>query len=148
MRAVLTVSAIPILMLLGACGANVAARLRFAHSEGAFRCKLRPAGRRWPLRSTYARWVHSVLLVQRGLFVPRTVSIGVRIPEDMVEEVSKRDVRGLGQWPVLLVLQLDDGPVLDVAAPAAARTRLVGPFLAAAIPGLPQSPPERPHRGR
>jgi hypothetical protein len=35
------------------------------------------------------------------------------------------------------------GRQVEVAAPADARTRLVGPFFAAAIPGLPSGPRDR-----
>ncbi len=55
---------------------------------------------------------------------------------------------GWGATSLCLVLRLDDGRLLEVAAAARDRTQLVGPFLAVAIPGLPVGPRERKHLGR
>jgi hypothetical protein len=123
----------------------VAASLRFPADAAAFRCKLRPApvgGRPdpWPRRRCRATWVHDVLLVRRGVLPARLVTLPVRTPEDPVRTTLEREVRGLGTGPVAVVLRLDDGRLVEVAVPRHARTYLVGPFLAAAVPGLPRRP--------
>jgi hypothetical protein len=57
-------------------------------------------------------------------------------------------VRGLGSDPQVLGLRLDGGSVVELAIAAEARVAAVGPFLAAAIPGLPAAPADRPPRRR
>ena len=130
-------------------------RRHFAHSADAFACKVRsPRGdavvprKRWPVRRVRAIWVHDVLVVRRGLLVPRTTVLAVRLPDDVVREARQREVRGLGRRPLVIRLRLDDGLLVDVAAAGENRTLLVGPFLAAAVIGLPRGPSERPNLGR
>jgi len=118
-------------------------RRRFARYHGeSFPCRMR-----WPNRGTRrkrqlwlpgrarARWIHSVLLVQRGRLVPTTLTLPVRLPEDAIREASL-DVRRLGQRPVTIRLWLDDGSLVEIAARNRDRTLLAGPFLAAAVVSL------------
>jgi hypothetical protein len=142
----LVVLGVLILLSLGSITAGVRDRFCFARAEGAFRCKVRtPFGRlpglqrRWRRGWTHARWTHDVLLVQRGLVRQRVVAIPVRAPGDAIRTMFADEVKGLGGDPVVLVLELDDGPLIEVAAPRPSRTLLAGPFLAAAIPGLPNA---------
>lgn len=143
-----------VLVLVGAtvsawCG------LRFTQSDQTFTCKLRSqhvstfgGGRRWPWRCSEARWVHDVLVVQRGLLFPRVLIIPARIPEDTIQDADRDRILGLGIRPIAVSLRLDDGRLVEVAAARTDRTLLAGPFLAAAIPGLPQAPADRPKHGR
>jgi hypothetical protein len=71
------------------------------------------------------------------------LALPARIPDDVLHPLPIGEVRGLGSDPRLLPLQLDDGRVIEVAVPATARPLVVGPFLAAAIPGLPAAQAER-----
>lgn len=126
-------------------------RRRFAAAEGVFRCKVRARGIRlgglaagWSRRATRARWQHDVLLVHRGLLFPRTVPLAVRKVEGAVRNARYREVGRLDAAPLLITLRLDDGMSVEVAAPAADRAALAGPYLAAAIPGLPPARTERP----
>lgn len=146
----------PLAMLLGMVSACLGARIRFARTsdagEPAFRCKVRYPGYldepllRWPARRTRARWRHDVLLVQRGLFVPRTAALAVHAPHRHIRRTCRLEVRGLGPDPMVYTLELDDRRTVEVAAGSADLTALAGPFLAAAIPGLPHPPREpRPH---
>jgi len=135
---------------LGAVLVAVPGRRRFARTDGAFRCRIRmqyerlsATGPRWCRGSAYAIWVHDVLVVQYGLLLPRTVAVHVRPRQEEIRTVSRREVRRLGAEPVLVRLELDDGRRVDVAARANQRMSLVGPFLAAALPGLPEAPTER-----
>jgi hypothetical protein len=71
----------------------------------------------------------------------------VRLPEESVREVPRRTPGRLGPGPVRLRLRLDDDQVVEVAVAGTDRSRLVGPFLAAALPGMPAGPREpRRHR--
>jgi hypothetical protein len=151
----------PILLaVLSACVAFLAGgivvgwreRAAFGRTDGAFFCKLRAANgspwitgvpARWTRRRSRAVWVHDVLVVHGGLFRPRTLAVPARIPEEPIRYVSDKSIRGLGDTPLVLRLRLDDGDLIDIAANDAHRTLLVGPFLAAAIPGLPRAPTQR-----
>jgi|SRR5215207_3583173 len=140
---------IPVLLLLGSIMTGAWSRFRFARTEGAFRCKVRaPYGRvpgvrrRWHAGWTHALWTHDVLLVERGFVRQRTMAIPVSATGDVVRTMFAGEVRGLGRDPVVLVLELDEDLLVEVAAPRPSRTLLAGPFLAAAIPGLPESPAE------
>jgi hypothetical protein len=142
-------------LLFGAVLVGGWVRWRFGRAPGAFRCKFRAPGRpvagftpRWDRRRTNAAWVHDVLLAQRGLFWPRVVALPVRIPEDSIRHLPAEDVRGLGSAPQVLGLRLDDGQLVEVATASAAHSVVVGPFIAAAMTGLPTAPSERRRRGR
>jgi hypothetical protein len=145
---------IPLGVLLGMLGANLGARLCFARAPSTFRCKLRLPGdpdqplAPWRWHRTRARWIHDVLLVQRGLLLPRTATLCARGPDRAVRRTSPIEVNRLGADPMVLTLTLDDSRVLEIAARAADVTTLAGPFLTAAIPGLPPAPTEPRPYGR
>jgi hypothetical protein len=144
-------------VLLGGIGTGLRTRSRFARTAGAFRCRLRMSdaakaplrppgiGARWGRRRS-AVWVHDVLLVQHGLFGQHLTAVPVRIPEDAIRPVPHEVPRRLGPNPQALRLRLDDGPVVEIATTSDSRSLIAGPFLAAAIPGLPTAPADRPPR--
>jgi hypothetical protein len=115
-------------------------RRELLRTSTAFRCRLRlvsgwlpPLRRTWRGRRCWATWVHDVLLVRRGVSPRTTTAYAVRFPEGSVEAASAKEVRGLGPQPLRLRLRLDDGAVLELAAPGEAMTPLVGPFVVAAM---------------
>jgi hypothetical protein len=125
---------------------SVVSRVRFARLPESFRCRLSAAASlrrgetRWRRHRTRARWVNDVLLIQDG-----ALRTGVRVlpawipPGASVRTVLPDDVRRLGRHPVALRLMTGEGPV-DLAVAESSRLLLVGPFLTAAIPGLPRAP--------
>jgi len=143
------------LLVVGACAVTAAgtlavlsvlSRLRFRRLPGAFRCRLGPpAGWRhrsvWRLRRTRAVWVHDVLVIQSGSLrlgmtaLCPTISRGAS-----VEALAPSEVRGLGLHAVALALTAEDGKRIVVATSVLDRTALVGPFLTAAVAGLPRAP--------
>ena len=129
--------------------ARVSARRRFVQGPEAFRCRLRApdggvAGLRtgWRRASAHAQWVHDVLLVRRGPLGGRTLVLPVRRPAEQIRLATAGEVRELGPEPLVLGLTLDGGETVEVAVPVGARAQVVGPFLAAAIPGLPEAQAE------
>jgi hypothetical protein len=145
--------------LLGVAAVGLSIRRRFGRTPGAFPCKLRvlraDGGRpEWPLRgfgSHWRRrragvWVHDVLVVRCGLFGQHAAALPVRIPEDTVRHASPAELRGLGPSPQVVGLRLDGGVLVELATACQTRSLAVGPFLAAAIPGLPPAPTDRPPR--
>lgn len=151
--AALVVLAVLVLASLSIVAAWTAS-FRFSSSAPSFRCKIRPIAPgdhgdlRWPVRRCRASWVHDVLLVRQGVLLVRLTALPARVPDEALRDTRSREVGGLGDHPLALILRLDDGRLVEVAAGSADRTRLVGPFLAAAIPGLSRGPRERPNLGR
>jgi len=136
--------------LIGSAGTlavlSGSSRRRFGRLPGAFRCRLGPpAGWRhrsvWRLRRTRAVWLHDVLVIQSGFLrlgmttVLPTISRGA-----CVEALAPTEVRGLGRHAVALALTAQDGRRIVVATSVLDRTALVGPFLTAAVAGLPRAP--------
>jgi len=74
-----------------------------------------------------ARWVHDVLVVHRGGW-----SLGTELlPVSRVHGRLGPTVNVRGRQWVSLRLELDDGSVMDVAAPRDLADELGGPFLTA-----------------
>jgi hypothetical protein len=138
--------------LLGMLAAGIRARVQFVRTEPTFGCKmrvpepLRPSLSKWPRTRCRAAWAHDVLLVQHGLLRTRLVALPATGPDRAIQPTYRTEVAGLGDVPVVLTLRLDDGRTIEVAARGADLLALAGPFLTAAIPGLPVAPPERPRR--
>lgn len=122
-----------------------ACRVRAVNRPGDHRPDHRPA--RWPRRRWRGAWAHDVLLLKRGALLPRVTALTVRMPEDALRDAWPRELRGLGHDPVVVLLRLDDDSLVEVGAAREHRADLVGPFMAAVIPGLPRGRPERPHPG-
>jgi hypothetical protein len=130
-------------------------RARFCPSATTFSCLVRftegrrtPERGRWPRRRWRAAWAHDVLLLQHGRLLPRVTALPVRMPEEALRNAWRGEFTRLGNDPVVVLLRLDDDRLVEVAAEHAHRHDLVGPFLAAAIPGLPRGPREQRNLGR
>jgi len=135
--------ALAVLVLAGAC-VGVAAwtvRRRFRRLPGAFSCRVR-RGRSARLRwhRTRARWLHDVLVLQSGPLRLWLTPLALQIaPRAVVHPVTDAAVRGLGERPWALLFRGDDGLSVEVAVAAKDRTTLVGPYLTAALKGLPSA---------
>ena len=60
-----------------------------------------------------------------------------------MQALEPGEVRGLGRHPVALRFTAHDGGEVEVAAAQQDAGLLVGPFLTAAMSGLPRAPRER-----
>jgi hypothetical protein len=141
------VSAVLTLALL-----TVWARVHYARRLPSFRCRIGPPpaggrrrrGARWCLRRSWATWVDDVLLVRSGALRLWLTPLPVSVARDVtVQALRPGEVRGLGRRPVALRLTLRDDGELEIAVAAESAERLVGPFLTAALSGLPDAPRER-----
>jgi hypothetical protein len=151
-------TALVVLAILITTGVSVVAAtvagFRFPSHTATFRCKIRPVAvagarqHRWPRRRSRAAWVHDVLLVRTGPVLVGLRALAVSTPEEPLRDTRPGEVRGLSTRAVALVIRLDDGALVEVATAARHRTQLVGPFFAAAIPGLGHGPRERRNLGR
>jgi hypothetical protein len=127
-------------------------RRRFQDSDAVFRCRLRvlghrsaiwrSLGRHWS-RPMWARWDGDVLVVRRGPVLGRTIPLRTRPLVDGVRNLLFEAPRMCGSRPIGVVLRVGDGSWIEVAAATDDRMKVVGPYLAAAINGLPQAPASR-----
>ena len=125
--------------LVAAALVALRARRRTATLRSAFRCKIAVASRpgaadmRWPRKTSDGVWVHDVLVLFSGVARSHAHPYAVHFAEGAVE-TSPQPVKGLGPWPVVLAMQLDDGRQALLAAERSADGLVVGPFLAALMP--------------
>ena len=137
---VLAALGVPLWMVVGALPAGIWSRRSFKRAPGVFPAKLRvTAGEvpgletSWPRRRVYARWVHDVLLVHRGLALVRNAALGVAQVTGPVRSGEPRSIPGLGSSPVVVALILDSGAEVELAGPSAAREAV----MTASLGGVP-----------
>ena len=99
---VLAALGVPLWLVVGALAAGIWSRRSFKHAPGVFPAKVRvTAGEvpgletSWPRRCVYARWVHDVLLVPRGIALVRNAAFGVAQVTGPVRSGEPRSISGL-----------------------------------------------------
>ena len=124
------VAALTTLCVLTAAGAALVVRHMIGLRRGqmAFRCKIRVRGgwlpgfeTTWPKRITRAMWARDVLIVFGGFGLLRMWPLPVASAQGAVHNLPRSEVSRLGSDPIALIVVLDDGPRLEVAASADAR---------------------------
>jgi len=120
---ILAALGVPLWLIVGMLAGVVWSRRRFKNSIGTFPCKVRTltAGEpppAWPRTKGYAVWVHDVLLVHTGVALARYTPYAVR---DLAETRDDAAVRFGDAAAATVVLRLDDGTMIEVAAPADQR---------------------------
>jgi hypothetical protein len=130
-------------LVAGGLAVMLWSRSRFKKQDGVFPTKMRlesgsapGIGKKWPPMSSFALWVHDVLLVHKGLGLMSTSPLGVAAVEASAEGVDPEEVKRLGENPVILRFRLDNGAVLQVAAPGDALELAQGPFSTSEAQGL------------
>jgi len=140
---------VTVLLLVGLAAADAYGRRRFARSGGVFRCRVRASGdppTLWPwLRVRWSRrlpayWIEDVLVVRRGPVLNRSVVLPVRWCDDSTRAATGQKPKRCGDRPLILRLTLVDGCRIAITAGEDARLDLVGPYLSAALRGLPDGP--------
>jgi hypothetical protein len=128
-------------LLIGAFGSVMMIRRHIKATPEVFRCKIRVRSRilprRWPRRSSYARWVHDVLVVRSGLALTRISPLPVRAVPGSVEQQELAALKCFGPKAAILSLRLDDGQTVEVATSATAEILLPGPYLLALVGSTP-----------
>lgn len=132
---ILAALGIPIWLVLGGLATTLVSRRSFKRRAGVFPVKLRVVSGEvatlkdsWPRRPGYARWVHDVLLVQHGLALLRTEALAVAGVTHIGALRDGDDIRGLGDAPVVVTLELDSGASVELAASSDLREVMAGPF--------------------
>lgn len=133
--ALLAILGVPLWLVVGALAASLWSRRQFRNTPGVFRAKVRLTSgtfdglsESWPPVAAYARWVHDVLLVNKGLALVRTQPLPIAAAEGRVEEADPREIKRMGDHPILLQSRLDNGATIQLAAPGEARSLACGPF--------------------
>jgi len=133
--ALLAILGVPIWLVVGALAAAFWNRRQFRNSPGVFSAKVRinsgsfdGLSSSWPIMPAQARWVHDVLLVNKGLALLRTQPLPVATAQERVEEADSQEIKRLGDNPILLQFCLDNGASMQLAAPSEARSLAYGPF--------------------
>jgi hypothetical protein len=140
---ILAALGIPIWLVLGGLTTTFVSRRSFKRRAGVFPVKLRVVSGEvatlkdsWPRRPGYARWVHDVLLVQHGLALLRTEALAVAGVTSTDSPRGDDDIRGLGDAPLVVTLELDGGASVELAASSDDRTTMAGPFGAPTDPSV------------
>jgi hypothetical protein len=133
--ALLAILGVPLWLVVGALAGSLWSRRRFRNSPGVFPAKVRlnsgafdGLSESWPPVAVYARWVHDVLLVNKGLALVRTQPLPIAAAEGRVEQASPQEIKRLGDNPILLQFRLDNGAIIQLAAPGEVRSLACGPF--------------------
>jgi len=126
---------IPIWMVVGALVATLLSRRAFKRAPGVFPAKLRSVSgdvkmlkTTWKRRPAYARWVHDVLLVQHGVALLQTEALPVARAAGATASLGSGEIRGFGEDPIVITLELDTGASVELATPATAGDLVAGPF--------------------
>jgi|SwirhisoilCB3_FD_contig_31_11119310_length_512_multi_3_in_0_out_0_1 hypothetical protein len=123
----------------------LARHVRWVRREpGLFRCKVRVVSgwvpdhsATWSRRVRRALWASDVLILFHGIGFLHVTALPVACAKGDLQSMSRRAVSRLGSHPVALHLVLEEGPRLEVAAPAKDRALLCGPYV------VPQLQPNR-----
>jgi hypothetical protein len=129
---VLAALGVPIWLIVGALGGALWSRRKFRQAPGVFPCKVRihsgsGGPGTWSRTTTYAAWVHDVLLVHVGLALIRIRAFPIAEAAGPISPA--RDVKVKGGDAISIRLHLDDGSIAEVAGPASMRDTLAGPFV-------------------
>jgi hypothetical protein len=146
----ISLSAVALVLLLLSAGVLAYRRSkRFIGAGVCFRCRIRSCGysstgwphlrRRWS-RPMWASWSGDVLLVRRGPVFDRILELPATVTTDGVYRLPAHEAKRCGPRPVAVCLQVRDGSRIEVVTGEQARLDVVGPYLIAAIHGLPQAP--------
>jgi len=104
--AILAILGIPIWLLLGALAGAFASRRHFQRSPGVFALRMREVSaeeQNWGGK-VHARWIHDVLLANKGIAQARTVPMAVESLVSAHEPADTSAIKGLGDQPVSFVI--------------------------------------------
>ncbi len=124
--ALLALLGVPIWLIIGALIAVSVSRRRFQRSEGVFPLRMREASDTKFQKKAHGRWVHDVLIVNKGLALVLTNPYGIQSLRRNQDNAAP--IKGLGDIPLVFDIQTDEGTSLVMAIPAEHRDLGVGPF--------------------
>lgn len=75
-----------------------------------------------------AIWAHDVLIIEKGLLVARNLHFPVAEGVQAPQPADPRQVKHLGDNPVTMQFELDDGTIIEIAVPGENQDLGCGPF--------------------
>jgi hypothetical protein len=132
---------VPVWILLGWLAGGLWHRHEINQLSDLFKTKVRMVSGTYrhtddsfPRMAGHAIWAHDVLILEKGLLIPRTlhfkVDDGVRPPQP----ADPDQVKGLGDKPVTMQYRIDGGGIIEVAAQGEDAEDARGPFFSNATP--------------
>ncbi len=124
--ALLALLGVPIWLVLGALMAAFVSRRSFQKSEGVFPLRIRESSATKFQRKAHARWVHDVLLVNKGLALVRTTAYGIESLR--ILDSPGEPIKGLGDSVAFIGVSIDGGDEAMIAVPLDVRDMAKGTF--------------------
>jgi len=91
--ALLAILGVPIWLVVGGLILTLLNRRRFKKQPDVFRMKFRAEeDSKWPRQAAYARWIHDVLLINKGIGLVPTTAVGIK---EFVESSDSESVKGI-----------------------------------------------------
>jgi hypothetical protein len=132
---------IPLWILVGWLAAGLWHRHETNKLPGLFKTKIRVVsgtyrhtGESFPLIAGRAFWAHDVLIQEEGLLIPRTLHFKAANGVQPPQQADPEQVKGLGDTPVTVQYQVDEGAVIEIAAPGEDAALAQGPFFSNSTP--------------
>jgi hypothetical protein len=114
---------IPLWILIGWLAAGLWHRHVIKQLPGRFNTKVRMVsgtyrhtGYNFPRMTGNAIWAHDVLILEKGLLIPRTLHFEIADAVQTAHPADPEQVKGLGESPITMQFKLDNGAVIEVAA--------------------------------
>ena len=85
-------------------------------------------------RPGMALWAHDVIICEKGFLIPRNLHFKVADGIQPPQPADPDKIKHLGDTPVTMQFRLDNGAVIEVAAPGEAAATAHGPFFAGDAP--------------
>jgi hypothetical protein len=133
--ALLTLLGVPIWLTLGWLAGALWHRHDIKNLPGLFKAKVKLVeGTYRFLDENYSRiaaqgiWAHDVLIMEKGLFLARNLHFAIDDGIQPPQLADNEQVKGLGDNPVTMQFLLDNGAIIEVAAPSEMSKAVNGPF--------------------
>ncbi len=131
---------IPLWILLGWMAGGLWHRHEIKGLPGQFKAKVRlvsgnyrHTSKNFPRMAGNAIWAHDVLILEKGLLIPRTLHFEITDAVQPAQPADSEQVKGLGDSPITMQFRLDEGAVIEVAAPGEETEFAQEPFLTDAL---------------
>ena len=140
--ALLSLLGVPLWLLLGWLAGGMWHRHEINKLPDIFKLKVRMVtgsyrhtGEKFPRMVSRAVWAHDILIMEKGLLMPRTLHYRVDEGVQAPTPADPDQVKGLGDSPVTMKYRLDDGGVIEIAAQGEDLEDDKGPFFSKTIEG-------------
>ena len=135
--AILGLLGVPLWLLLGWLAAGIWHRHQIKELPGLFNVKVRlisgshqHLNDNFPRSTGHAMWAHDVLIMEKGMLIPRTIHFEVADSVGQPSPVNSDKVKHVSDDWVTMQFSLDDGTVIELAVPDDAAEAAQGPFFA------------------